>query len=362
MRTAASSGLSALRMIEDEAARGRGDQIQLRAGREAAIYLLNKTRSELGELEQRYGVHVEVLIDESLEGARMSVESSGGRPVAQPRPQIASPVDEEEEDAPLDLAPDADDDEPEDRADEGEQDDRGERSERPDRGEGDRNGRRRRRRRRGGRGRSRREGEEGGDRLVDVDQPRTQPEDTPESETHPVEAAPLEEEPDSKPKRRRRRGGKVAEEATASSAEPPLDVAIDRSPMVDRPLAEEPPIAEVEAAEEAKPRARRRPRARSKADAEATVEATPVGVASIDPSPAEEPSPGPEVAASEPAQVPPARKPRARRSKKAEEAIPDTEVPAATQAAAVPAADNDAASEPETTGEPRRGWWQRTFG
>src|SRR3569623_1449346 len=36
MRTAASAGLSALRIIEDEAARGRGEKICLRAGRDAA--------------------------------------------------------------------------------------------------------------------------------------------------------------------------------------------------------------------------------------------------------------------------------------------------------------------------------------
>ena len=56
MRTAASAGLSALRMIEDEAARGRGDRICLRAGKEAAVYVLNKKRSELADIEQRYGV------------------------------------------------------------------------------------------------------------------------------------------------------------------------------------------------------------------------------------------------------------------------------------------------------------------
>ena len=52
--------VSALRIIEDEAARGRGDRILLRAGREAAIYVLNKKRAELAEIEQRYGVTVEV--------------------------------------------------------------------------------------------------------------------------------------------------------------------------------------------------------------------------------------------------------------------------------------------------------------
>ncbi|HEY7960104.1 MAG TPA: ribonuclease E/G, partial [Sphingomicrobium sp.] len=90
MRTAASAGLSALRILEDEAARGRGERICLRAGREAAVYLLNKKRSELADIEQRYGVSIEVIIDEGFEGARMTVDSSGPRPVAQPRPAPVS--------------------------------------------------------------------------------------------------------------------------------------------------------------------------------------------------------------------------------------------------------------------------------
>src|SRR3954454_9669131 len=96
MRTAASAGLSALRMIEDEAARGRGDKIVLRAGREAAVYVLNKKRAELADIEHRYGVSIEIAIDESFEGARMSVESSGPRPVAARRAVMAVADDRSE--------------------------------------------------------------------------------------------------------------------------------------------------------------------------------------------------------------------------------------------------------------------------
>src|SRR6476659_4943440 len=96
MRTASSSGLSALRIIEEEAARGRGEKIILRAGREAAIYLLNRKRGELAEIEARYGVTVEVIIDEAFEGARMSVESSGPRPVAPQRGAAAYAIEEDE--------------------------------------------------------------------------------------------------------------------------------------------------------------------------------------------------------------------------------------------------------------------------
>src|SRR5438128_2099880 len=96
MRTAASAGLSALRILEDEATRGRGERITLRAGKEAAVYVLNKKRAELADIEQRYGVMIDVQIDESFEGARMSVESSGPRPVVAPRPEIALAEEAEE--------------------------------------------------------------------------------------------------------------------------------------------------------------------------------------------------------------------------------------------------------------------------
>src|SRR5947209_7676553 len=148
MRTAASAGLSALRILEDEAARGRGERICLRAGREAAVYVLNKKRSELADIEQRYGVMIEVIIDETFEGARMAVESSGPRPVVVPRP--SQPVFEEEEELEVDTT-DADEDDDEDEE--------GTETEAQDgQGEGERHGRRCRRRRRGGRGRGRRDG------------------------------------------------------------------------------------------------------------------------------------------------------------------------------------------------------------
>src|SRR6185503_13939101 len=140
MRTAASAGLSALRIIEDEATRGRGEKICLRAGREAAVYVLNKKRPELADIEQRYGVSIEILIDETFEGARMTVDSSGPRPVAAVR--IEAPI-EEEEDEEIDTSL-------EDEEEEAEADAAGEEREQS---EGDRPGRRRRRRRRGGRGR-----------------------------------------------------------------------------------------------------------------------------------------------------------------------------------------------------------------
>src|SRR3546814_698484 len=47
VRTASSAGLSALRLLEEEAARGRGSLVTLRASQEAAFYVLNNKRAEI---------------------------------------------------------------------------------------------------------------------------------------------------------------------------------------------------------------------------------------------------------------------------------------------------------------------------
>ncbi len=80
VRTASSAGLSALRLIEDEAAKGKGTVITLYASTEAAIYMLNAKRSDLAAIEQLYGVTVEVVPEGEDEGAKMRVTSSGPRP------------------------------------------------------------------------------------------------------------------------------------------------------------------------------------------------------------------------------------------------------------------------------------------
>ncbi len=312
IRTAASAGLAALRMIEDEATRGRGEKILLRAGRDAAVYVLNKKRAELADIELRYGVSIDIAIDESFEGAKMTVESSGPKPSAIPRP-LAAPIvdDEEEEEEELEAAlVGAEDYEEELEA-------RAEEEDRP--------GRKRRRRRRGGRGRNRREG--GPAELAEAAQAAEEAAD-PVTE---AAAEPAEEEAPA-PRKRRRRGRKAAEAPEAVEPE--------SSPMVERPVAEEPPIAETEAAEEPKPKARRRKKAAEPAPAEAP--------------PAE--APPAETAEEEP-------KPKARRRKKAA-APADAEAaaePAAPSPQPVLAANNDEGSL-EDAGEPRRGWWQKTFG
>ena len=326
MRTAASAGLSALRILEDEAARGRGERICLRAGREAAVYVLNKKRAELADIEQRYGVMIEVLIDESFEGARMTVESSGPRPVAAPR--AAAPMVEEADEAELDEIEAEDEEEEEAEGHEAAP-------------EGERSGRKRRRRRRGGRGRGRREGGEpaegdGADASEAVEQPAAA------AAGEPEQTAAGEEPREGGRRRRRRRGrGGAAGEGGDAVVEP------DSSPMVERATDDEPAIAETAPAEEPQPAAPKRSR-RKKAAPEAEVAVT-------EPAPAEAP---PAETAEQAA--PPEKPARKRRSKKAEAQAAEAEPAPVAEPVPVPAANNDTADE---SAEPRRsGWWQRTFG
>jgi len=321
MRTAASAGLSALRIIEDEAAHGRGEKICLRAGKEAAVYVLNKKRAELADIEQRYGVSIDILIDESFEGARMTVESSGPRPVAAPRPEpTAIEEDVEEVD---DLLEDEEDEEEEAEV-------------RPERGEdhgGERQGRRRRRRRRGGRGRHR-EGE--GGTAQEGENTPAEAETTEQGEPAEEPAAQEEGAPAKKRRRRRGRGGRTeAGEVVETSVEP------DSSPMVERPIDEEPAIAETAPAEEPKPKRRRSKKAAAEAE-----------IAVTEPAPAE--APPAETADQEAAPAKPARKRKSKAAAASEEQTP------APEPAHLPAANNDTTEDEGA--EPRRGWWQKTFG
>jgi ribonuclease E len=146
VRTASSAGLSALRLIEDEAAKGKGTTITLHASTEAAIYLLNAKRADLAEIEHRYGVTVEVVPEGEEEGAKMRVSSSGPRPTSTPK---FEPIVEEVDD--LDLVDEDEDEEEEERE---------ERGSPRERDSGDRGGTRRRRGGGGGRVREREPGDE----------------------------------------------------------------------------------------------------------------------------------------------------------------------------------------------------------
>ncbi|HEY0596377.1 ribonuclease E/G [Sphingopyxis sp.] len=354
VRTASSAGLSALRLIEEEAARGKGNKITLRASQEATFYLLNEKRRELREIEELYGVTVEILPDGETEGARMAVEVSGPPPIARRSFAPIAPIEDED-----------DDDYPEDEEEEAEEEAAEERPARSrdreeggrDREEGDADGegrKRRRRRRRGRRGRRDdegneiAEGSEGGEERdsdgADADEVETAPTET-------VEAAPETDAEEAEAKPRRRRGGRgrkkadtvdVADEAVVEAEAAPAEVV----------EAEAAPVAEEAPAAAEKPKRKRAPR-KTKAAAEA--EAAEAAVEAVEAAPVVEAAPEPEA---EPAK--PAPKKRASRAKKAvaAEAAPE----AATTRDAEPVAANGDEDGEGPDGEPRRGWWQRTFG
>jgi ribonuclease E len=164
VRTASSSGISALRLIEDEAARGRGSLLTLRASQEAAVYILNRKRADIAEIEDRYGVIVEIIPGQDEEGAHMTVEASGPPPAHAPK--FVQIIEEDEDDLLEEIEDEIEEDEVEEA--EAEQPRRREpREQNAPRENGRENGReadgeggKKRRRRRGRRGRAR-PGEEG---------------------------------------------------------------------------------------------------------------------------------------------------------------------------------------------------------
>jgi ribonuclease E len=350
VRTASSSALSALRMLEEEAARGAGSRLTLRASQEATVYVLNRKRGEIAAIEERYGVGIDILPDGDTEGARMTVEASGPPPAFRPA-IVQLPIDEEEDDdLDLEIEDEAEDEVVESRG-------RGDRGDRSERSEGDGDGEARRgrrsRRRRGRRSGGREQGEavEGEASAVDSTEGETA---AVEADAAPSPEGETEEGARKRRGRRGRRGGRNRRDE-ASSSEGPADgdatpevvvaneavevaanaeiadvvpVRRTRRKKADAPVEVEAAAVEVVADAEPEPAAPKR-RTRKKADAEPVAAEAPA-----------------EVVAEAAAESAPEKPKRASRAKKTAE-------PAAAEAAPANA---------EPAGEPRRGWWQRTFG
>ena len=354
VRTASSAGLSALRLIEDEAAKGKGSIIRLAASTEAAIYLLNEKRADLMEIEQRYGVTVEVVPEGEEEGAKMTVSSHGPKPKDAPRFEPIVQEDDDEEDLP----------EQDEETDEDENDD-----DRP---------RKKRRRRRGGRGRNKnrqRDDEDGDD---DDEGAEASDETRDESD---------DEDGDDKPKKRRRRSGrrrggrgrgKKSDEMTSEdtdelgevseavvedmavvagpedspeTAEAAADTEAEEKPKAKKRAPRKKkvePKAAAEPEEAEKPKPKKRAPRKKKADAEApAVEAAPEQ---------------PETAIEEEKPKRTRRKAPAKKPAAKVEAEPASEASQAQPEADLPAAPDAAPEQPKEAPAPKRGWWQRTFG
>ena len=362
VRTASSAGLSALRLIEDEAAKGKGTIITLSASTEAAVYLLNTKRADLAEIEDRYNVAVQVLPEGEDEGAKMSVASSGPKPAEAPRfdPIVDDDIDEEDEAESF----------------EGEDED------------GDDGKPKKRRRRRGGKGRKKRSGEEEGDSGSE-----SADEDSADGDGN--SDASSEDDDDKPRKKRRRRGGRgrrgnknrddngddQSREVTAEDAAGLDDVSEqvkDDMSVVAGPDDSE-QTAEAVAADE-KPKRKRAPR---KKKAEAASEEAQAKQPAAEEAVAEKPkrkraprkkaepkTEQPEGADSAEAEAPVEEKPKRKRAPRKKAAAKDAEAgsdataktPAEAPASDANPAPTDQDADDGKAAKPRRGWWQRTFG
>ena len=407
VRTASSAGLSALRLLEEEAARGHGSIITLRTSQEASIYVLNNKRRDIAEIEERFGVSIEILPNGENEGAKMEVTASGPRPE---KTVTFQPIIDDDDD---DIEDEIDEIEEEEEVtekrgnrgdrDRGDRGERSERAERPDRpaaprsGEEGEGGRAKRRRRRRGK-RTRRDGEgpqgenEGSfDNAVAPQDDAGAPTDDVETVSDASDATEASEMveaveqtdngAEAKPRRARRgrRGGrnrKTGEGSEAENGETAGEADAeagndDVTAEAAAPVATEEPAPAVEAEPEVaaeKPKPKRKSRAKKPAvDAEVPAEAAE---AAAEVPAAETPAAEVEVVA----KPKPKRAPRKKAAPKADTDTADEVVTQASPAVeptpvaeAAPVAKAEApgagkAADAEDTGPVRRGWWQRTFG
>ena len=354
VRTASSAALSVLRLLEEEAAKGKASQITLRTSQEACIYVLNSKRHEIEDIEQRYGVSIEIVPDGETEGARMDIQTSGSPPKNMPK---FEPIIDDDDD---------DDDEQVEEAEIVEAEERSERSERVDREDGGERPKRKRRRRgrrnRGGdrpdssnnenndennAGNTRESSGDAGQQPHEAAAGETAEKPKPRSRRNsarkadnPAESAVetgAEEKAEAKPRGRRRSAKSEAPaDQPAVNAQPDAEAGEDkpkrrRAPRKAKPTTADPSGDAAEGKADKKPAAKRAPRARAKKtdDTEAADKAAPESV-----NEAKEKAPA---------------KPRKSRSA----AKPKNDAVAKTS-------DSDATESSD--GSPRQGWWQRTFG
>jgi len=407
VRSVASAALAALRALEAEALRGRHSELSLRAGEEVAVYLLNRKRIELAELEELYGVAILTRPDDGLIGPNFEIDA-GGAPPSKRVDMAALPAIQEVDDEPEPDDGDADGDDDE-REEEG-RDDGGE-----DGARDDRRGRRGRRRR----GRGRREDgddstetantaparvdgggiDETGDEATGADDGSDDARDSGDDSGDNGDGSAARRKRRRRGRRGRRAPGERATDTAGDDAGDGANEAAGDVAQVAEPIVEA--VAEAIAGGPAKPKRSRRKSADSgeenvgaestepvaaepqvPAAAPATTDAATEAVApkparsrrkKADAAPDAPSTEQPVIAA---APEPAAEAPKRSRRKKADapiaeapaeapaEALPEAPAEPVVAEAALPAAPvapaADAPVEPAPA--PRKGWWQRTFG
>ena len=205
IRGVESSALQVLRAIEDEGAKRRAAEINVHVASEVALWLLNRKRDRLSEIEARFGMSVFLQPDEKLMGPALRIERLRA---AEPMAVAAGPSALR-----MDYAPEVEDIAPEIEEEEADSPSAEAREETAEEGE---RRRRRRRRRRGGR---REGGPQGGEGGAEADgegeegaEAAAEAGDIPEGEAQPAgeeaQAAEGAAEGEDRPRRRGRRGGR----------------------------------------------------------------------------------------------------------------------------------------------------------
>ncbi len=192
IRAPSSVALHVLRSLEDQLLRGVTHNLIVHTRTAVALYILNQKRAHLSELEQRFGLEITVLADESIaDGSHFQIERGEAVDVAEKIPTSVQPdslVFETEETAEQDIAA---------------ADERDDREESEAEGTGGRR-RRRRRRRRGGEATA-----STGD-AAEASASAEEPDETAAAEAEHESSAEGTEEDEDKPRKRRRgrRGGR----------------------------------------------------------------------------------------------------------------------------------------------------------
>jgi len=420
VRSISSAALAALRGLEAEALKGRCSEFTLNAGREVAVYILNRKRAELNELEDRYGIRIATIPSDELLGPNFAIEA-GGPPPAKPVTMSALPPpvvieDDDEIDEPdVDLGDEDDDVDDAPRVARSEEDDEEAGEARADGGrEAGRSerGSRRRRRRRGGRNGERRDdaestaagvaGDAAGDAASDTDAVAADATASVDDATaSPAEAGA--EDGETKRRRRGRRGGRrrdgeavtappaAADEGEAETAadgvapfvldaKPAVEPAITDLPGDEADAAPTPPkrrsrakkavaaepellpvVAEPASAEasapDAKP-ARRRAAPRKKAEAAAALTGDEASALLAE----SVATAAPKGAAAKAARVEVAPVEVPPIVVTPVEVTPIEVTPVDVIPVAVEPASGDAANDSNGGAPTRKGWWQRTFG
>ena len=234
VRSVETAALQMLRAIEDEAAKGRMEELRITMNRDVALYILNHKREAVSEMEARFGMRIVILAGDSLmatehEAERIGFQGANNRKQAKPAKKEAA-ASEADEDSSVEAAEEDSDDEDQPK--------------------------RRKRGRRGGR-RRRRRGGDSAEAVVDSAAAEADA-DPAANDDDPVDAAAeagvgdVEEEARPKAKSRSRsRGRKKADEVAVEAASGTKDE--------DQPAAETASAAPEDG--EAKPKRRTRKKA-----------------------------------------------------------------------------------------------------